>query len=242
MKPDVHVLPNAEALARAAAQRVVGILHTALVTRDRATLVLTGGATPKAMYEVIARQYADEIDWKRVDVFWGDERFVPPDHDESNTRMARENLLDQTGISECNSYPFPTTMDDPGMAAEAYEATLRGYFAGRDPHFDLVLFGLGDDGHVASLFPEDSALDEADRWVLHTEAPSGNPVTDRLTMTFPLFNAADNALFLVGGEAKAEAVRDALEGTGDRRPSARIRPRKGLQWYVDEEAATLLSL
>jgi len=235
----VVTLPDTDALAEAAAEHVVDLLRDALDRKDRASLVLTGGGTPKPMYERLASKHADDVDWKRVDVFFGDDRFVPPDHEESNHRLARKHLLSDGPISDCNVYPVPTTMDEPGDAALAYEETLRAYFAGEEPLFDVMLLGMGDDGHIASLYPGEDSLEEEDRWVLHTHAPEDQPVRDRVTMTIPLLNASDQVVFLVAGEEKAEAVAWTFgyEGEGETPPATLVEGHQQTTWFLDEAAA-----
>jgi 6-phosphogluconolactonase len=231
----INVLPSEQALSVAAADHIVQILREALEHPQRASFVLTGGKTPEKTYQAIAERHADAIDWGRIDFFVGDERFVPPDHDESNFGMAKRALLSRLSASSCETYPYPTTMESPEEAALAYEHTLRAYFGDREPKFDLMLLGLGDDGHVASLFPDSPYLDEVDRWVVNTEAPEGNAVRDRLTMTFPLLNAGTRSVFLVAGADKAEAVRQVR--SGENVPGSRIRPGREIIWYLDEAAA-----
>lgn len=231
----IHVLPDEHSLAIACADFVAQTLAGALERRERASFVLTGGQAPRRMYRMLAERHRRALRWDQVDYFWGDDRFVPPDDDESNFGMARENLLSGLGEVGCNVFPMPTSLDDPGQAADAYEQTLRAYFADAEPRFDLVLLGLGADGHVASLFPGSPVLDESRRWVAHTQAPEDAPVRERITMTFPLLNAGETTLFLVAGEAKREAVARAQRG--DYIPASRIRPRGELVWYVDEAAA-----
>jgi 6-phosphogluconolactonase len=201
--------------------------------------VLAGGSTPKATYEVLARDYAGKLDWSRVHVFFGDERTVPPDHEDSNYRMAHEALLSRVPAGSVHRMRGELP---PGEAAAAYEEELREFF-GPDgvPAFDLILLGLGGDGHTASLFPETSALDVTDRWVV------ANPVlkleTTRLTLTLPVINAARAVTFLVAGEGKAGALKEILEGDADPRayPAKFIRPEGGdLIWMVDRAAAARL--
>lgn len=235
----INVLPDEDALAVAAADHVVQLLEQALARRQRATLVLTGGRTPEWMYRAIAERHARRLEWGRVAFFLGDERFVPPDHAESNFGRARQALLAHLDAAGGEVYPYPTTLESPQEAADAYELNLRAFFGDETPAFDVMLLGLGADGHVASLFPGSRHLDEYDRWVIPTRAPAGMPVENRLTMTFPLLNAGRNTIFLVATEAKAETVARVLRG--DDLPANRIRPRHGdVIWYLDEAAASRL--
>src|SRR5215204_7074145 len=192
------------------------------------------------MYGILARDYIDRIDWSRVYVFFGDERSVPPHHEDSNLKMASEVLLDHVPVG--NVYRMRGELP-PEKAAEAYEEELRTFFRTEDvPRFDLILLGLGADGHTASLFPETSALDVTDRWVVV------NPVlklgTSRLTLTIPVINAARAVTFLVAGEGKAGAMREVLEDDADPRayPAKFIRPESGdLTWLVDRAATGSLT-
>ena len=233
MNHNMKVHADSETLAAAAARHIVDTLSKVLESRDRASLVLTGGSTPRLTYTVLAERHHDALDWSRVDLFMGDERFVPFDHADSNYRMVKESLL--TGIKPGNVFPMPTNEESPTRAADVYERTLRDYFVGARPVFDLQLLGLGDDAHVASLFPGSPYLDEAERLVLATTAPAESPVRDRITLTFPAINASRRIFFIVAGANKREAILRTIE-SGDT-PAARVHPREDLIWLVDEAAA-----
>jgi 6-phosphogluconolactonase len=235
----VHVYGSLEELSAAAAREFAAKAGEAIEERGRSVVVLAGGSTPKAMYGVLARDYADRIDWSRVHVFFSDERTVPPDHEDSNYKMAREVLLDHVPVGSVNRIRGELPPDE---AAKAYEEELRTFFRTEDvPRLDLILLGVGRDGHTASLFPETSALEVHDRWVI------ANPVlkldTIRITLTVPVINAARAVVFLVAGEDKAEAVKEILEGDADPRayPATLIQPPGGPQWLLDQSAASLLS-
>ena len=233
--PEVFTFSGPPQRARAAAETIVETLRMALEQRPRASFVLTGGSTPRMLYGLLARDYGHALDWSNVDLFFSDERHVPHDATDSNYRMAHDILLQGLAIPEANVYPFPTdaTPDDDACA---YEETLRAYFDGA-PAFDLVLLGMGEDGHVASLFPGSMALEESERWVVATEAPPSSPVHDRLTLTYPALNAAHTVIFLVTGTRKQEPLRHVLEDPDRSPPAERVEARKRLLWYVDEEAA-----
>lgn len=234
--PDLHVFPTLEVLARTAAVDTVQMLAGAIRERGAASLVLSGGSTPLPVYRHWAEDHARELDWSKVHVFWGDERCVPPDHEESNERAARSAFLDRLPIPDGQIHPMRCT-GDPKEAVDAYAQVLRDFFADRDTAFDVTLLGLGDDGHTASLFPESTVLDTPNGWVAHAEAPPTSPVKDRVTLTFPALNASRNAVFLVSGSSKREAlsrVLDPAEATP--LPAARVRPFGSLAWYVDEAA------
>jgi 6-phosphogluconolactonase len=232
----VQVYENPEELAEAAAREFAARAAEAIEDHGRFAVVLAGGSTPKATYEILARDYADRVDWSNVHVFFGDERGVPPDHEGSNYRMAREALLDHVPAGSVHRMQGELPPDE---AAEAYEQELRDFFGSNElPRFDLILLGTGGDGHTASLFPETSALEVHDRWVV------ANPVlkleTTRITLTVPAINAARAVYFLVAGEGKAEPVAEILEGTPDPReyPASLIQPRGGPDWMLDKAAAS----
>jgi 6-phosphogluconolactonase len=200
--------------------------------------VLAGGSTPKATYEILARDYADRIDWSKVHVFFGDERTVPPDHEDSNYRMAREALLNHVPVGSIHRMRGELPPDE---AAAAYEEELREFFGAEGlPRFDLILLGIGGDGHTASLFPETSALEVHDRWVVANPVPKLD--TTRITLTIPVINAARSVVFLVAGEDKAEALKEILEGDADPReyPARLIQPPGGPDWMLDRTAAGAL--
>ena len=233
----VHETP--QELARAAARDFVAKADAAIAERGSFSVALAGGSTPKATYEVLASDYADELDWSEVHVFFGDERTVPPDHEDSNYRMAQRTLLSRVPVGSIHRMRGELP---PAEAAAAYEEELRAFFGTSDepPSLDLILLGIGEDGHTASLFPETSALEIHDRWVV------ANPVlkleTTRLTLTVPVINAARAVNFLVAGEGKAEALKQILEGGADPRqyPAKLVRPADGPVWIVDRAAAKLL--
>jgi 6-phosphogluconolactonase len=232
----VHIFESSEELAQAAAREFAARTAEAIGERGRFAVVLAGGSTPKATYEILARDYANRIDWGNVHVFFGDERAVPPDHEDSNYRMAREALLDHIPVGSVHRMQGELPPDE---AAEAYEQDLLRFFGAEDlPRFDLILLGTGGDGHTASLFPETSALEVHDRWVV------ANPVlkleTTRITLTVPVLNAARAVCFLVAGEGKARPVAEILEGDPREYPASLIQPQGGPEWMLDRPAASLL--
>ncbi len=230
MSVQLHETP--EALARAAARAFVESAAEAIAERGRFAVALAGGSTPKATYEVLARDHAEDVDWPNVHVFFGDERTVPPDHEDSNYRMAREALLDlvPTGSVHRMRGELP-----PDEAAASYETDLRQFFGG-EAVLDLVMLGIGGDGHTASLFPGTPALEVTDRLVVANPVPKLD--TTRLTLTAPVLSAARAVSFLVAGEGKAEALREILEGDADphRYPAKLVRPPGGPTWFVDRDA------
>jgi 6-phosphogluconolactonase len=230
----LHETP--EALAEAAAHAFVDRAAEAIAERGRFAVALAGGSTPKATYEVLARDHAEDVDWPNVHVFFGDERTVPPDHENSNYRMAREALLDRVPVGSVHRMRGELPPDE---AAASYERDL-GQFFGGEAVLDLVMLGIGEDGHTASLFPGTEALRVTDRLAVANPVPKLD--TTRLTLTVPVLNAAREARFLVAGGGKAEALAEILEGDADPReyPAKLVRPPGGPVWMVDRAAATAL--
>jgi 6-phosphogluconolactonase len=233
---DVRICAGASDLAFRVAEAAAALIKEAVETTGRCSLALSGGNTPRTLYSRWASRFTLEIPWAHVHLFWGDERFVPADDPRSNFRMVKESLLDHVAIPPANVHAMPTQLDTPELAATAYETTLRRYFDDGRPHFDLVLLGLGAEGHTASLFPRSPALDETTRWVLPATAPADPP--SRLTLTLPVFNAARHTYFLVTGSEKAAALDHVLQPGADVHtyPAAGIRTADGPVWWVDREA------
>jgi len=233
----VRVHDTPEELAEAAARLFVEEAAKAIDNRGRFAVALAGGSTPKATYGVLARDHAEDVDWPSVHVFFGDERTVPPDHEDSNYRMAREALLDQVPAGSVHRMRGELP---PEEAAASYEGDLAGFFGEIPPVLDLVMLGIGGDGHTASLFPETPALGVTDRLAVANPVPKLD--TTRLTLTVPVLNAARKVVFLVAGEGKAEALREILEGDADpsRYPAKLARPPGVPTWMVDRAAAQSL--
>ena len=234
----VHETP--QELAQAAARDFATKAEAAIVERGRFAVALAGGSTPKATYEILARDYADGLDWSKVHVFFGDERTVPPDHEDSNYRMAQRTLLSRVPVGSIHRMRGELP---PAEAATHYEDELQEFFGTSDepPSLDLILLGIGEDGHTASLFPNTPALDVTDRWVV--ENPVEKLDTVRLTLTVPVINSARDVSFLVAGEGKAGALKEILEGEATPReyPAKLIHLEGGdLSWMVDRAAARLL--
>jgi 6-phosphogluconolactonase len=232
-----RIFPDKEALTAAVAGAVIDRIREAVDDHGRCAIALAGGSTPEALYALLAGDAGRGLPWEAVHAFFGDERYVPHDDEKSNFRMARRALLDHVPIPAAQVHPMPTDATDPHEAAAAYEADLREYF-GEDPRFDVILLGMGDDGHTASLFPGSPALDERTRWVV--AAPSPAAPHQRLTLTFPVLNRAAHVYFLVAGAAKVEALRcvSGYPSGVTECPSASVRPADGeLAWWIDEAAA-----
>ncbi len=237
----VRVVPDPASLAESAAEAFVRLTSAAIAVRGRFTVALSGGHTPRALYELLATsRFASRIDWSRVYVFWGDERCVPPDDPQSNYRMAREMLLDRVPLPADNIYRMKGELE-PNQAAADYDLLLREFWGNRLGVFDLVLLGLGENGHTASLFPGMPAVHEQVRWVLAQYVREVQ--TWRLTLTPVVINAAANVLFLVEGTSKANVLRQVLQGPyqPDRLPAQIVRPTHGKPtWLVDVAAAAEL--
>lgn len=238
LNADVRVLPDAEKLSLAAARALVRMVVERAAGGGRFSLALAGGGTPRTLYRLLAAEYSDKIPWSQVELFWGDERYVPWDDPRSNYRMVKESLLDHVPIPRESVHPMPTDAPEADAAAEAYERTIRTHFSGSWPRLDLVLLGMGTDGHTASLFPGSPALGEQRRWVVAVHGPADPPL--RLTLTLPVLNHAAAVFFLVTGGEKAAALRRAVTGPPDPTtcPAGAVRPQDGaLVWWVDARAA-----
>jgi 6-phosphogluconolactonase len=218
---------------------------TAAKHRGVFNVALSGGSTPKKLYSKLVQEkkYFEQIPWDITHFFWGDERTVPPDHPDSNFRMAWEAMLKQLTISEKQIHRILAEEPDSNVAAENYEQVIRKHFnIGTDiPQFDLIFLGMGPDGHTASLFPHTEALRERSKLIVANQVPKLNTI--RITMTFPLVNNASSVIFLVAGEDKAEALKAVLEGppNPDEYPSQVIRPKGRLLWLIDHAAGRLLN-
>jgi 6-phosphogluconolactonase len=238
--PEIEITPDASSLAERAAQEFIRLVGEALKTGNRFAVALAGGSTPQRMYTWLVRA---QVDWEPVHFFWGDERCVPPDHTDSNYRMADEALLSHIPIPTENIHRIPGELPAE-EAAQDYEDELHRYFGGETPHFNLILLGLGRDGHIASLFPGTPAVREKVRWVAavsHSVPPS--PLVERVTLTLPVLNAAAQVLFLVCGAEKAERLAQVLHGPPqpDLLPAQAVKPVNGaVCWLVDQAAAAML--
>ena len=248
MSSEIVVCQDAADLARRGAECFIDGASQTISVDGRFVSALSGGSTPRAVNCYLADHYRDWHGWSRVFLFWGDERSVPPDHKESNYRMAHESLIDHVPIPSSNVFRIRAE-ESAAQAARKYELELQHFFHRGDPgqgepllpEFHLIFLGMGEDGHTASLFPGTPALQERNRWVV--ENPVSKLNTQRITFTVPLINRAREVIFLVSGGAKAGALKQVLEGPFDPEtyPSQLIRPRGRLLWLVDEAAAAQLS-
>lgn len=244
--PDIVVTAGASELAELAARRFVQIVSRCQSDAGTARVALSGGSTPRALFRLLARdQFASQIGWTAVEVFWGDERTVPPDHLDSNYRMARETLLEHVPIPEGHIHRMRGEID-PVEAAIEYEGVLTSIFPGADaqhpPRLDLILLGLGVDGHTASLFPRTSALAVRNRLVVANPVPQQQTV--RLSLTVPVLLAAHTVLFLVSGADKASAVHRAIEDEWNpiETPSQYLRHAEGrVIWMLDDASAARIA-
>jgi len=239
--PQIEVLPDPQELARRVADWVLGI---AVQKTGAIAIALAGGATPRATYELMASaDYRDRFPWQRMHWFWGDERYVPPDSPRSNFRMAREALLSRVPIPADNIHPVPTGDATPEGAALDYERTLRSFY-GADrldparPLFDINLLGLGEDGHLASLFPGSEALLENEHWVTWIEGVQQEP---RITLTYPPLESCRYAAFIVAGAGKASVLARLVGTRATVSPASRFEPLGTLHIFVDLAAASKLS-
>ena len=245
MKPKLRVFPDRETLAFAAAHHFLSIAQAAILHRGRFMVAFSGGTTPRMLFQRLNRtRMQDSLNWNQVHIFWGDERCVPPDDTESNYRMAREALIDSLPIPASNIHRYMTERP-PEEAAQQYQEELQSSFGLVDkdspPVFDLILLGLGGDGHTASLFPGTSVLKEKERWAAAVYVEKLG--VWRVTLTLPVLNAAREILFLVVGESKAQVLQEVLAADEEvmKYPAQLVQPiSRRLYWFVDGKAAQAL--
>jgi 6-phosphogluconolactonase len=239
---EVILVSDPEALAREAAERFTRLAREACDSHGRFSVVLSGGSTPAGLYQLLAQdRYQAQVPWGQVHLFWGDERCVPPADPESNFRLASEALLVYVPIPTENIHRIRGELE-PRSAARSYDKELQGFFCGPRTRFDLVLLGLGTDGHTASLFPESDALRETERLAVAVEATYLDRPTQRVTLTPAAINTARCVLFLVSGSSKADILHAVLKGPAGQFPAQRIAPTAGeLVWLVDSAAAARLT-
>jgi len=231
-KPELSVHPDYESLSRAAAQRVQSTVEDVASEQDDVALALAGGSTPRRLYELLADV---DLPWGKLHLFWGDERFVPHDHPKSNVYLVRDALLTGLDVPARHVHPMPIG-DSADTSAAQYEQTLRSHFDDRPHTFDLVLLGMGGDGHIASLFPEHDPPPDDPAWVRAVSAPPRHDIQQRLTCTLSVLNKARQAYFLVSGSEKRNAVRGVLDDADPSLPATRIQPRDELVWFLDTDA------
>jgi 6-phosphogluconolactonase len=240
----VEVFPNVEALTLAAARRFAQLAEKAVKDHDVFAVALSGGSTPKMLYGLMATDQVvrPSIPWSKIHFFFGDERHVPPDHADSNFRMANEAMFQALKAEQLHVHRVLGELSDATEAASQYEMDLKRFFEARGlvdegfPRFDLIFLGMGPDGHTASLFPNSSGLDETTRWVLANWVEKFK--TDRITLTFPVLNAAAEVILFVAGSEKAVVLAEVLDGDAQKFPVQLVRPRNGIKrWMLDAAAA-----
>lgn len=253
MKTICQGYPDLQALAAAVGKRIAKLSEQFVREKGTFSLVLSGGKTPQLLYEkLVSSPLRQKIQWAKIHFFWGDERCVPPDHPESNFALAYGRLLSKLSIPPGHIHRIQVEEGPPEGVAREYEQCLREFFivSGHGPisisqggeHFplfDLILLGMGDDGHTASLFPGDPALEEKERWVVAINRPAGKPPVPRVTLTLPVINMARNIFFLVSGPQKADIIRTVMadpEMAAECYPAARVKPAGDLIWFVENEA------
>jgi 6-phosphogluconolactonase len=235
---DVAVHDTLAGAAAAAAREIVGVAGDAVARRGRLVVALAGGETPRPLYGLLAGEYRDAMPWDRTDVCFGDERCVPPDDPASNYGMVRSTLLDHVPVAANRVHRIAGEMA-ADAAARDYDARMRQLFRddGSAPTFDVALLGVGADGHTASLFLGDAALDERERWAAPALAPPGAKVRERVTLTLPVLNRARAVIFLCAGVEKREVVSRILSGAAPELPAARVRGAEHTFWLVDRASA-----
>jgi 6-phosphogluconolactonase len=241
-KSNIHIFDDSEAVAHAAARRFVDLAHESINARGGFSVALAGGSTPKRVYELLASdEFNGQVEWQHVHIFFGDERCVPPEHHDSNYRMAREALLTHVMLPIENIHRM-VGEGDAVANARLYEDELREFFNGAQwPELDLVMLGMGDDGHTASLFPGSRALSEEQAWVTANWVEKFD--TFRITLTAPAINHARHVMFIVTGAGKADRLPEVLNGPREpeRLPSQLINPIDGmLEWFTDKAATAKL--
>jgi 6-phosphogluconolactonase len=243
--PEIRKLTTPQELFEAAAEEVGRAATEAVAQGGRFTIALSGGSTPKSLFNLLATNARTSLPWDKMFFFWSDERHVPPTDPDSNYRMADEAMLSKIPVSPSNVFRVPAENPNADAAAAAYEQTLRKFFAlapGQFPRFDVILLGMGPDGHTASLFPETAGLKENTRLVIANWVEKLK--TTRITFTLPLINAASEVAFLVSGADKASVLRTVLEGDAPdaQYPAKLVQPMNGkLIWFADRAAASQLT-
>ncbi|KHE92435.1 MAG: 6-phosphogluconolactonase [Candidatus Scalindua rubra] len=242
MNKNIHVYPNKEKLVAATAEHVADCIEQAIQQNGLCNVALSGGNTPGGVFSLLASSpYRGCVDWSRLHLFWGDERMVPPEHPDSNFRMVQETLLDHIKIPDKNVHRMRGEIA-PELAAEEYAELLDVHFKGSLPCFDLILLGLGEDGHTASLFPDTDAVEECEKHVVAVFVPKLSAW--RVTLTLPVLNAARKILFLVSGKSKSEMLQRIMSNKQPAKeiPATMVNPQNGeLHWMLDSDATVLIN-
>jgi 6-phosphogluconolactonase len=242
MGKKIHVYPNKEKLVIATAERIVYLIEHAIQENGLCNIALAGGNTPREVYtKLAANSCRDRVDWNGLHLFWGDERMVPPDHQDSNFRMVQQTLLEHINIPDGNVHRIRGE-NTPEKASEEYAQLLHNSFREDIPCFDLILLGIGEDGHTASLFPDTDAIEECKRHVVAVFVPRLN--TWRVTLTFPVLNAAREVFFLVSGSSKSKIIQRimSIKEPTKEFPATMVNPENGtLHWMLDSDAAASIN-
>ncbi|MDV3347621.1 6-phosphogluconolactonase [Leptolyngbyaceae cyanobacterium CCMR0082] len=231
--PQVHVYVDKAALVAAATDQVIELIRDAIATRGRCSIALSGGSTPKPLYQALAQT---DLPWEQLYIYWGDERYVPATHADSNAKMTYEAWLNHVAIPAENIFTVPTETDSPNSSADQYQQALATSFDTTEiPAFDIILLGMGDDGHTASLFPHTEALNETERWVTVGQKAD----QPRITLTAPVINQARHVMFLVAGANKQTALSQVFAPTADSAtyPARLVSPTGELRWLLDQDAS-----
>lgn len=237
MRGEIRKFGTLDELSLAAAEDIASLIRDTVTEQGRFALALSGGNTPRTLHRLLAERYREDIPWNAVHIFFGDERYVPHDDKQSNYLMAKETLLDLVPIPAENIHPVPTGLPEYRKSADAYETELKKFFADDKQSFDLLLLGMGKEGHTASLFPHLKALDEKERWTAAVEVPA--VPAKRITVTYPVLNRSSAVYFLISGEDKQDALEKVFDDASDFHlyPARGISPAAGrLVWWVAESA------
>jgi 6-phosphogluconolactonase len=241
VRPKIRFYPNLDKASRAVAENLVEMAQAVVREKGRFTLALAGGDTPRHLFSLLASAYSNRIPWSSIHLFWSDERYVPRTHPDSNFAMAFDALISKVSIPPQNVHRIPTETESPEKAATTYEELLREFFPDEATHtFDLMLLGMGEDGHTASLFPCPPLLEEKERWVSVVTAPSATRSRIRITLTLPVINKASSIFFLVSGARKMIVVKSILkdyEAASKLYPAAMVHPIDRLVWFVADYGA-----
>jgi len=242
VKPEVHSFKTLRDASLALAERIVETARVAIEEHRQYTMALSGGKTPELLYSLLASEFSERMGWNSIHLFWGDERFVPQDHPDSNFRMAYHAWISKVPIPRQNIHRIPTETETPDEAARSYEKTLKEFFNPPDnksiPAFDAILLGVGTDGHTASLFPGSRVLGEKSRWVVSVEAPPSVFPKKRITLTLPLINNSREVFFFAFGDEKKNVLSKIFEEPEKAKkvyPAAMVKAQERLLWYVEKK-------
>ncbi len=241
VKLEICVFPDLAKVSEAAAESIASMAHQTVSKKGRFTIALSGGETPRLLYQRFAAHYSEKMPWDTTHVFWGDERCLPVDHKDSNYNLAYQTFLSKVAIPPQNIHRIQAESENPEDAALSYERILREFLntSEGDPRisFDLTLLGVGRDGHTASLFPAAPALEEKRAWVVAVDSPSSVKPPKRITLTYPVLNRSENIFFLVAGVQKTRIVRAVFQDLKQAEkiyPAAKVTALRKMIWYLDK--------